>query len=97
MMIPSQPAAQSCSTDAVTCSDTWPWSTYITFTPSASAALSITFLHWLPSTSVELQIDTPIVMSSSADTLIAVAVPSDATIAADRTAAAIFFILFFMF
>ena len=97
MMIPSHPAAHNCSTEAVTCSDTCPWSTYITFTPSASAALSMIFLHWLPRTSVELQIDTPMVMSSSAATGTAADPAKDATIAAVIIAAVTFFIDFLIF
>ena len=94
--IPLHPAAQSCSTEAVTCSDTCPWSTYITLTPRASAALSMIFLLWLPSTSVELQIDTPIVMSSSAACAVTAPAGKEPTIAAVAAIATAFLILFFM-
>ena len=61
-MIPWHPAAASCSTDAVTFSETCPWSTYCTSTSRAFAASSRIFLHCDPSTSVEDQIETPILI-----------------------------------
>ena len=60
MMIPWHPAAANCSTEAVTFSDTCPWSTYCTSTSSAFAAASSIFLNCDPSTSVEDQMETPI-------------------------------------
>ena len=62
MTMPLQPAAQSVSTEAVTCSETWPWSTVVTSTPRMSAAFLMMSTESLPSASVELQIETPILI-----------------------------------
>ena len=62
MTMPLQPAAQSVSTEAVTCSETWPWSTVVISTPRMSAAFWMMSTESLPRASVELQIETPILI-----------------------------------
>ena len=54
------------------------------------------FLLWLPSTSVELQMETPIVMSSSAACVVTALIGKEPTIAAVAAIATAFLILFFM-
>lgn len=63
-MMPWQPAAHSVSMEAVTCSETWPWSTVEISTPRMSAAFLMMSTESLPSASVELQMETPILMLS---------------------------------
>ena len=89
IMIPWQPAATNCSTEAVTFSDTCAWSTYCTFTPKALAASSSTRLQSEPKTSVDDQIETPILMSlfSIADAVLAKdAIPAATAVQANALA-----------
>ena len=65
--MPLQPAAQRVSMEAVTCSETWPWSTVVISTPRMSAAFLMMSTESLPRASVEDQIETPILIFSPSE------------------------------